>query len=55
MKAFDLYARKCHVCGKRFEGSKEWAYKKEKGRKKGYIYFCLYKCLRKDQKGGNVA
>lgn len=46
-KAFDLYARKCHQCGKRFESGTEWAYKcdKQKG-KKGKYYFCSWRCLR---------
>lgn len=50
MIAFDLYPRKCAVCGKRFEGSLGWAYKRSKGKKRGFVYFCSYKCLRADQK-----
>lgn len=51
MKAFDLYPHKCRQCGKRFEGSIEWAYKESKGKKKGFIYFCSWRCLREFDKG----
>ena len=55
MKAFDLYPHKCRQCGKRFEGSVEWAYKESKGKKKGFIYFCSWRCLREFDKGRRKA
>lgn len=45
MIAFDLYPRKCKVCGKRFESGKDYAYKHRKKGKKEFWYFCSWKCL----------
>lgn len=57
MRAFDLYQRKCEVCGKRFESCVEYAYKVQKKKHKDrYYYFCSWRCLRQYQnvnaKGG---
>jgi hypothetical protein len=47
---FDLYPRKCYVCGKRFECRMAWAYKeKKKQKKEEYFWFCSYKCMREHQ------
>lgn len=45
MKAFDLYKRKCPVCGKRFECGTLYAYKRAR-RHNMFFYFCSWKCLR---------
>lgn len=47
MSGFDLYPRRCSVCGKRFECRMEWAYKeKKKQKKEAFFWFCSYKCKR---------
>ena len=50
MYAFDLRPRKCKQCGKKFEGTMEYAYKIGND-KKGYKWFCSYHCMRDFQKG----
>lgn len=52
MRAFDLYKRKCPVCGKRFESGKQYAYKREH-RHNNFYYFCSWHCLREYEKKGS--
>lgn len=49
-KSFGLHEYKCAVCGKKFEGHAEYAYKKRmRGLKsKTFKYYCSYSCMRKD-------
>ena len=54
MKAFDLYKRKCPVCGKRFESGVMYAYKREK-RHNSYHYFCSWHCLRQFDRNSRKA
>ena len=55
MRAFDLYQRKCEVCGKRFESCVEYAYKVQKKKHKDrYYYFCSWRCLRQYEKNKQV-
>ena len=49
MKAFDLYKRKCPVCGKKFESGRKYAYKREH-RHNNFYYFCSWHCLREYEK-----
>lgn len=42
---FDLYPRKCEVCGKRFEAKLDYVYKEGRLHKKNR-YFCSWRCLR---------
>lgn len=45
MLAFDLYPRKCCLCGRKFEAGKDWVFRIED--KKGPCkWFCSWKCLR---------
>ena len=48
MIAFDLYPRKCAVCGKRFEAGCNYAYREGKLHKR-CKYFCSWRCLRQYQ------
>ena len=48
MKAFDLYPRKCAICGKRFESSAEYVYR-DGNLHKRCKYFCSWRCLRQYQ------
>ena len=50
MYAFNLIPHKCKQCGKKFEGTKDYAYKIGH-EKKGYKWFCSWHCLRDYQKG----
>ena len=49
--AFDLIPRKCEKCGKKFEASKDWAYKLPRRTRSTIPYFCSWKCLREYEKG----
>ena len=44
MTLFDLHARKCKQCGKKFEARLEYAYKIERVHK-STLWFCSYHCL----------
>ena len=51
MRAFDLYKRKCIVCGKPFESCREYAYKiRKKKHRDRFYYFCFWHCLRTYEK-----
>ena len=50
MKGDDILAgwqKKCPVCGKKFWAFADWAY--QKGYRAGKVYFCTWKCLRKQE------
>lgn len=51
--AFDLYKHQCPVCGKKFEGGMNWAYKERyfKNRNEAFRFFCSWKCLQEHRKG----
>lgn len=40
-----LYSHICKICGKKFECTTEYVYKRPK-KHDSYFYFCSYKCLR---------
>lgn len=46
-KTINLYNHTCCVCGKEFECTSGYVYKKY--RKRQYLYFCSYACMRKDE------
>lgn len=49
VKAFELYPRKCKVCGKGFESCFDWVYKTRPTGKR-WVWFCSWGCLRKYEK-----
>ncbi|MBP5423873.1 MAG: hypothetical protein J6Y78_15660 [Paludibacteraceae bacterium] len=49
-KTLGMHDRKCCICGKSFEATNDYVYKRRnKGKKETYSYFCSWKCLRKGE------
>ena len=50
-KSLGFRLRKCEYCGKEFEAQPQWGYRKRISSRHhdSYVYFCSYKCMRKDE------
>ena len=49
LKCFGRFEHTCSVCGKEFECTAEYVYKRNGKRDKSVIYFCSWKCYRIDE------